>query len=108
MATARALRLSVSERALRLVNPRRAERKRVAYRTAEIPIPVFVESGYNVPASVGITEEWEALGAEALCMRHLSPSEVAAAVDQDLGMSADWLRDALGKAMDGRRVAATI
>jgi hypothetical protein len=100
MATARALRVSVSERALRLVRPRRQERQRVQVRTAELPIAVA--SGYNVPAAVGITEEWEALGAEALCMLHLSPSEVAAAVDQDLGMSADWLRNALGRAMDGR------
>ena len=102
MATARALRVSVSERALRLVRPRREERKRVQFRTAELPIPIAISSGYNVPAAVGITEEWEALGAEALCMLHLSPSEVAAAVDQDLGLSAEWLRDALGKAMDGR------
>ena len=103
MATARALRVSVSERALRLVRPRREERQRAVYRTAELPIPIPVVSEIrNVPASVGITEEWEALGAEALCMLHLSPSEVAAAVDQDLGLSAEWLRDALGKAMDGR------
>jgi hypothetical protein len=100
MATARAIRVSVSERALRLVRPNRVERKRAQYRTAELPIPASV--GYNVPAGIGMTEEWEALGAEALCMLHLSPSEVAAAVDQDLGMSADWLRAALGKAMDGR------
>jgi hypothetical protein len=103
MATAKALRISMSERALRLVRPRRTERKRLVYRTAELPIPIPVVSEIrNVPASVGMTEEWEALGAEALCMLHLSPSEVAAAVDQDLGMSADWLRVALGKAMDGR------
>ena len=103
MATARALRISMSERALKLVRPRRAEHVRVLYRTAELPIPIPVVSEMrNVPASVGITEEWEALGAEALCMLHLSPSEVAAAVDQDLGMSAEWLRNALGKAMDGR------
>ncbi len=100
MATARALRISVSERALRLVRPGREERKRVQFRTAELPIPI--SAGYNVPAALGITEEWEALGAEALCMLHLSPSEVAAAVDQDLGLSAEWLRDALGRAMDGR------
>jgi hypothetical protein len=103
MATAKALRVSVSERALRLVGRRPVERKRLSYRTAELPIPIPVVSEIrNIPASVGLTEEWEALGAEALCMLHLSPSEVAAAVDQDLGFSAEWLRDALGKAMDGR------
>ena len=100
MATASARRVSMSERALRLVRPRREERKRVLYLATEPPIPI--SSGYNVPAAVGITEEWEALGAEALCMLHLSPSEVTAAVDQDLGMSAEWLRAALGRAMDGR------
>jgi hypothetical protein len=103
MATARALRVSMSERALKLVRPRREERKRRVYRTAELPIPIPVVSEIrNVPASVSMSEEWEALGAEALCMLHLSPSEVAAAVDRDLGLSVEWLREALGKAMDGR------
>ena len=103
MATAKAMRVSVSERALRLVRPRREERKRVPYRNVELTIPIPVVSEIrNVPASVSMSEEWEALGAEALCMLHLSPSEVAAAVDQDLGLSAEWLRNALGKAMDGR------
>src|SRR5438045_2611586 len=105
MATARALRASVSERALKLVGRRPVERKPLVYRTLELPIPIpVVLEIRNVPASVGITEEWEALGAEALCVLHLSPDEVAAAVDMDLGWSASWLRDALGKAMDGRVV----
>jgi hypothetical protein len=103
MATARAFRASVSERALKLVGRRPKEHKRLVYRAAELQIPIPVVSEIrNVPAAVGITEEWEALGAEALCVLHLSPEEVAAAVDMDLGLSADWLRDALGKAMDGR------
>src|SRR6187551_2636197 len=103
MATASALRVSVSERALRLVRPRREERKRIQVRAAELTIPIPVVSEIrNVPPSVSMSEEWEALGAEALCMLHLSPSEVTAAVDQDLGMSAEWLRAALGRAMDGR------
>jgi len=103
MATARALRISIPERALKLVRPSRQERKRLVYRTAELAIPIPVVSEIrNTPASVSMSEEWEALGAEALCMLHLSPGEVAAAVDQDLGLSAAWLRDALGKAMDGR------
>jgi hypothetical protein len=90
-------------RALKLITRRRDDRKRITYRTAEMPVPIpVVRDGYNVPAGISQTEEWEVLGAEALCMLHLSPSEVAAAVDQDLGMSADWLRDALGRAMDGR------
>ena len=48
----------MSERALRLVRPRRAERTRVMYRTAELQIPIPVVSEIrNVPASVGMTEE---------------------------------------------------
>lgn len=49
-----------------------------------------------------MSEEWDALGAEALCVLHLSPAEVAAAVDQDLSTSAAWLLHALGRSMDER------
>ena len=103
MATASALRVSVSQRALRLVRPRREERTRIQARAAELPIPIAIVSDIRpVPDSISMTDEWDALGAEALCMLHLSPSEVTAAVDHDLGLSAEWLRAALGRAMDGR------
>ena len=53
-------------------------------------------------------DELEMLGAEALCILHLAPDEVAAAVDQDLSTSTSWLLGALGRAMDRENTRALI
>jgi hypothetical protein len=42
----------------------------------------------------------DVLGAEAWATLHLSPSEIAEAVDRDLRTSSRWLAGALSSAMD--------
>ena len=80
---------------------RRAGRRRRADREVRI-IPITDADRRAPSVNDDLDDEWDALGAEALCMLHLSPSEVEAAVDHDLGTSRTWLLRALGRAMDQR------
>ncbi|HEY9229984.1 MAG TPA: hypothetical protein VIP11_25255 [Gemmatimonadaceae bacterium] len=100
-ANAHMLHLPIRERAKRSLRGRRMSRRRVTEREAQRTL-VPTADRRDDSLKVGTTEEWEAIGAEALCMLHLSPAEVAAAVDRDLSMSATWLVGALGRAMDER------
>ena len=79
---------------------RRARPKRHRATESEIRIVPVTRADIREPVRVDYDEEWDALGAEAMCMLHLSPAEVAAAVDQDLSTSRAWLLRALGRAMD--------
>src|SRR5262245_35979018 len=83
---------------------RRTGRRRRADR--EIRIIPIADADRRVPSLNRVNDDlddgWDALGAEALCMLHLSPDEVEAAIDQDLATSRTWLLRALGRAMDQR------
>ena len=80
---------------------RRNGKRRRADREIRI-IPIADADRRNPSVNDDLDDDWDALGAEALCMLHLSPDEVEAAVDQDLGTSRTWLLRALGRAMDQR------
>lgn len=79
---------------------RRARPKSRHATESEIRIVPVTRADVREPVRVDDDEAWDALGAEAMCMLHLSPAEIAAAVDQDLSTSSAWLLRALGRAMD--------
>jgi hypothetical protein len=99
MGAAELLRLAeVAGRATSRVRLARPTRRRAT--ESEIRIIPVTRADVRAPVHVNHDEEWDTLGAEAMCMLHLTPAEIAAAVDQDLSTSRAWLLGALGRAMD--------